>query len=512
LQPSAPTSCFGHIMQATLIFPHQIFQNHPAIATGREVYLVEEFLFFSHYPFHKRKIALHRASMQAYAASLRALGYVVHVVEAQSEHAHASKLPNYLKSKGITEVHYAEVVDDYLQRRLTKATATAQIEIHTYPTPMYLNNDTHLESWFGGKKRYFQADFYTTQRKRLGILMEVGDAPVGGKWSFDTENRLKYPKGLTPPIWSWDTPNAYHKEAIEYTNTHFSRNFGDLDQPYYYPVTHSDSKIWLDNFLATRFRDFGAYEDAMVVGEVLLNHSMLTPMLNIGLLTPKQVVDAALSYAQSVQNTSEEVPLASLEGFIRQVIGWREFIRGVYVYKGRVERTRNFWGFEADMPAAFYNGTTGILPVDDVIKKLLKTGYSHHIERLMILGNFLVLCEIRPNAVYQWFMELYVDAYDWVMVPNVYGMSQYADGGVMSTKPYISGSNYVMKMSNYPKGDWQIIWDALFWRFLNVHRVFFLKNPRMGMLVKTFDKMSEDKQNQIMSTADAFLEKLHSKK
>jgi deoxyribodipyrimidine photolyase-related protein len=164
------------------------------------------------------------------------------------------------------------------------------------------------------------------------------------------------------------------------------------------------------------------------------------------------------------------------------------------------------------MPAAFYNGTTGILPVDDVIKKLLKTGYSHHIERLMILGNFLVLCEIRPNAVYQWFMELYVDAYDWVMVPNVYGMSQYADGGVMSTKPYISGSNYVMKMSNYPKGDWQIIWDALFWRFLNVHRVFFLKNPRMGMLVKTFDKMSEDKQNQIMSTADAFLEKLHSKK
>jgi deoxyribodipyrimidine photolyase-related protein len=197
-----------------------------------------------------------------------------------------------------------------------------------------------------------------------------------------------------------------------------------------------------------------------------------------------------------------------LEGFIRQIVGWREFIRAVYELKGTEERTKNFWGFTRKIPESFWKGETGILPIDLTIKKVLETGYCHHIERLMVLGNFMLLCEFDPEEVYRWFMELFVDAFDWVMVPNVYGMSQFADGGIMSTKPYISGSNYLMKMSDYPKGEWQAVWDGLFWHFMDKQRAFFLKNPRLGMLVRTFDKMSEDKKQEHLNNAHIYLNSL----
>jgi deoxyribodipyrimidine photolyase-related protein len=183
-------------------------------------------------------------------------------------------------------------------------------------------------------------------------------------------------------------------------------------------------------------------------------------------------------------------------------------MRGVYISKGSYERTKNFWGFKRKIPKSFYDGTTGIPPIDDTIKKVLKTGYCHHIERLMVLGNFMLLCEFDPDEVYQWFMELFIDAYDWVMVPNIYGMSQFADGGLMATKPYISGSNYLMKMSDYKKGEWQEVWDGLFWRFMHVHSDFFLSNPRLSMLVKMFDKMPEEKQKQHLVNANSFIDKL----
>jgi deoxyribodipyrimidine photolyase-related protein len=189
-------------------------------------------------------------------------------------------------------------------------------------------------------------------------------------------------------------------------------------------------------------------------------------------------------------------------------MGWREFIRIVYEREGRRQRTRNFWGFKRKIPASFWTGTTGIGPVDETIRKVLETGYCHHIERLMVLGNFMLLCEFDPDDVYRWFMELFLDAYDWVMVPNVYGMSQYADGGLMTTKPYISGSNYIVKMSDHPKGDWQTTWDALFWRFLHVHRETFRSNPRWSMLIKTFDNMSSEKRDGHRSTAERFLNRL----
>jgi deoxyribodipyrimidine photolyase-related protein len=226
-------------------------------------------------------------------------------------------------------------------------------------------------------------------------------------------------------------------------------------------------------------------------------------MLNIGLITPKEVISACLYYANQYK-----VSINSTEGFVRQIIGWREFIRGVYEIKGNEERTTNFWGFKNKIPASFYNGTTGIPPIDKTIQKILKTGYCHHIERLMVIGNFMMLCEFDPDEVYKWFMELFIDAYDWVMVPNVYGMSQFADGGLMATKPYISGSNYLMKMSNYKKGEWQNLWDGLFWRFMHTHRDFFLSNPRLGMLVRMYDKMPVEKQQNHLKNANHYLKKL----
>lgn len=346
----------------------------------------------------------------------------------------------------------------------------------------------------------FQTDFYKYQRQSRNILMENKKDPLGGKWTYDDENRLKYPKNKIPPTVQFSNPNSFYTEAVTYTNKYFPDNYGKLDTDYIYPITYSESKKWLQTFFNTRFIEFGAYEDAIVGNENFLHHSLLTPMLNIGLLTPQLIIDEALQYAGN-----HKIPINSLEGFIRQIIGWREFIRAVYQLKGNEERTSNYWGFTRKIPASFWNGTTGIEPIDSTIKKVLATGYCHHIERLMVLGNFMLLCEFDPDEVYRWFMELFIDSYDWVMVPNVYGMSQFADGGLMATKPYISGSNYLMKMSDYKKGDWQNVWDGLFWRFMHTHRSFFLQNPRLGMLVKTFDKMPEIKQQAHIYNAEQFL-------
>jgi deoxyribodipyrimidine photolyase-related protein len=360
-----------------------------------------------------------------------------------------------------------------------------------------------VSEYFGKKKKFFQTDFYIQQRKQFNILLTKKGEPEGGQWTYDADNRLKYPKSKKPPAVHFPKPNEHWKEACGYVEKNFPKNYGSINNDFAYPTTFSESNKWLTEFLKTRMEEFGPYEDALVANESILHHSVLTPMLNVGLITPGQVLDETGAFAGK-----HSIPLNSLEGFIRQIIGWREFIRGVYEAKGTEERTKNYWKFKRKIPRYFWTGNTGIPPIDITIKKILHTGYGHHIERLMVLGNFMLLCEFDPDEVYRWFMEMFIDAYDWVMVPNVYGMSQFADGGLMATKPYISGSNYLMKMSDYEKGDWQKIWDGLFWRFMDKHRDFFLKNPRLGMLVKTFDKMDEEKKRMHLTHAQAFLTRI----
>jgi deoxyribodipyrimidine photolyase-related protein len=484
-----------------LLFPHQLFQSTEHLSTNRDLILVEEFLFFNQYDFHKQKILFHRASMKAYADALRDKGHTVTYIDAIESHSDIRALLPWLADKGCKAIHYYDPTDYWLSLRMEKAAEESGIDLIRCENKLFLNSVKDNEDFFrSDKKKFYQTSFYKGQRERLGILLSSDGGPQGGKWSYDADNRKKYPAKKTPPPIHMPIWTEYHSEAESYVNAHFSHHLGAIDKSMVYPIERESAKAWFEQFLEQRFHEFGAYEDAIVKEEFILHHGVLSPLMNVGLLTPQELINQALDYAKK-----EAVPINTTEGFVRQIIGWREFIRGVYEAVGRKERTSNFWGFDRKIPPSFYDGTTGIVPVDSVIKKVLKTGYCHHIERLMVLGNFMLLCEFDPDEVYRWFMELFIDAYDWVMVTNVYGMSQFADGGLMSTKPYISGSNYVMKMSNYKKGQWQETWDALFWRFMHVNRDFFLKNPRLGMLVRTFDKMSPEKRQDMIQRADEYI-------
>lgn len=487
--------------KATLVFPHQLFEHNPAIVNDADIFIVEEYLFFRQYNFHRQKLKYHRASMKFYEAHLRGQGFIVTYIESAQPLADVRALMPHLIENGYNEVHFCDAADNWLETRIYEY--GDRIRLVEYQTPMFLNSKDEVAAYFRSKKHYFQTDFYIQQRKKRRILLDTDQKPVGGKWSFDADNRLKYPKGKSPPDVEFPPQDGFQAEAEKYVETHFGANYGELTRDIVYPATYEGSRKWLRQFLESRFVEFGDYEDAIVAGERLLHHSLLTPMMNVGLLTPHEIIETAIKFAGE-----NDVPLNSLEGFIRQIIGWREFIRGVYEVAGSRERTTNFWGFTRKIPRTFWTGETGILPLDLTIKKVLETGYCHHIERLMVIGNFMLLCEFDPDEVYRWFMELFIDSYDWVMVTNVYGMSQFADGGLMATKPYISGSNYLMKMSDFPKGDWQTIWDGLFWRFMDAHRDFFLRNPRLGMLVRTFDKMSSEKRFSHLKTAEAYLESL----
>lgn len=493
----------------TVIFPHQLFKEHPAVNKNRKVYLIEEELFFNQYLFNKKKLVLHRASMKFYAEYLTEKNFKVQYIDAISNECGVAGFVNYLARNNVGEIHYADVVDDWLRRRLTKAAKMNEIALVEYASPSFLNTISDVNDFFDSRGTYFQTDFYIEQRKQRKLLLEPDGKPIGGKWTYDYENRLKFPKGEVIPGNPLPKENNFVSEAIAYVEKNYSSNYGNTEPPFFkkegfFPVSFKEAEKWLNDFLQQRFAKFGVYEDAMVKEQGLLYHSALTPMLNIGLLTPQQIIDKALQAA-----VEYDIPLNSLEGFIRQIMGWREYIRIVYEREGRLQRTKNYWGFKRKIPSSFWTGKTGIHPVDVVVTKVLQSGYSHHIERLMVMGNFMLLCEFDPDDVYRWFMEMYVDAYDWVMVPNTYGMTQFADGGLMMTKPYISGSNYLMKMGNWEKGSWQQVWDGLFWRFMHVHRDFFIQNPRLGMLLKSFDKMPLLKQKEHLDIANNFLEILN---
>jgi len=492
-----------------LVFPHQLFAAHPGLTAGVDaVCLVEDNLFFGdpHHTqaFHKQKLWLHRASMKRFAQQLEADGHAVTYVDHVST---GGTLFGHLQERaqqGVQKVVLADPHDDLLNRRLDRIAQRLSLAVERLDTPMFLNTAAENQAYRAGKRRWFMADYYKHQRRRYDVLMD-GDEPVGGQWSFDKENRKKVPRGMLsqiprlPPV----DRDGIDAAAREHVMARYPTNPGSLDQ-LVYPTSHAASQAWLEGFVRERFAHFGAYEDAIVKGENYLWHSVLTPMLNIGLLTPSQVLDAAVHGA-----SAHAVPLNSVEGFVRQVIGWREFMRATYEDLGVAMRTRNHWEHHRPMPRAFYDGTTGVAPVDDVIQRILQTGYCHHIERLMVLGGFMFLCEIDPKDIYTWFMELFVDSYDWVMVPNVYAMSQNADGGMITTKPYFSGSAYVRKMGNHPKGPWMEIWDGLYWRWILNHSDALAKNPRWAMMCAMARKMKPEKVAAHRANAERFLASLH---
>jgi deoxyribodipyrimidine photolyase-related protein len=482
-----------------IVFPNQLFEKVDHFE-GKEVVLIEEFLFFKQFNFHKKKLVFHRNSMKNYEDYLIKSGINVEYIETSNKF---SDIRQFISNLDNTKtIRIIEPNDDWLSRRIINECSKNSIELEIIDNPSFITSKKSFDSFFrNDKKKFFQTSFYKKQRQELNILIENGK-PSGGKWTYDDLNREKYPKDKETPAIDYPEEDNFLSESINYVNNLFSQNPGSLKK-FKYPTNFENSKRWFEDFLYQRFDEFGPYEDAVLKNKSVINHSLLSPLINSGILDINYVVNRSLEFY-----TNNDVRLNSCEGFIRQLIGWREFIRGVYKVVGRKERTKNFWGFNRKIPKSFYDGTTGIDPVDDTIKKINDSAYANHIERLMIIGNFMLLCEFDPDEVYKWFMEMFIDSYDWVMVPNVYGMSQFADGGMMSTKPYISSSNYILKMSDYKKGDWCKIWDSLFWNFMDKQRVFFNKNSRMKMLVNTYDKMNSEKKINMINTASNYLNSL----
>ncbi|MEL6862736.1 MAG: cryptochrome/photolyase family protein, partial [Pseudomonadota bacterium] len=405
-----------------------------------------------------------------------------------------------LKTSGVTRLICTDPIDFILEKRLRDYSDETGQDLQLLQSPLFLNSPQQNQDWRASQKRWFMAEYYKAQRRRLNLLMD-GDQPTGGKWSYDEENRKKVPKAKLSEIPQLPRrdPDELERAAQASIKAQFPDNYGALDD-IIWPTSHRAAAEWLELFLQERFDQFGAFEDAIAEGEELLWHSALTPMLNVGLLTPHQIIEAAVHHIER-----RNVPINSAEGFIRQIIGWREFMRATYEDLGVRMRTSNHWGHERDIPEIFWTGKTGIPPIDDTIQRTLKTGYSHHIERLMVIGGFMFLCEFSPKQIYRWFMELFVDAYDWVMVPNVYAMSQHADGGLITTKPYFSGSAYVRKMSHYPKGEWCEVWDGLYWRWIWKNAEQLQGNPRWAMMVSMVRKMDTEKRERHLANAETFL-------
>jgi deoxyribodipyrimidine photolyase-related protein len=477
--------------EAAIVYPHQLFREHPALSPGRPVYLVEEELLLARNPIHRQKILFLLKAMDAYEDSLTAKGYVVTRLRL-AEYPDAAAAFRFIKDSGIERIHCADTTDDYLER----AIAASGMERVWYESPLFiLSRQEAIERYVASKRH--MARFYERLRTDRHVLIDGEGKPVGGRFSFDEDNRKRIPRGERSPA---DIVVAAPTEAEKSRVDAFPAPQKYGEHGTWLPHTHEGAEAALDSFLAERFAHFGDYEDAMSVEGVRLWHSALSPLMNSGLLTPVQVLDAVLAYA-----AGHHVPVNSLEGFVRQVLGWREFIRASYEADGRSMRTSNFFGNAENLPAGFWSGETGLLPLDQVIRKAVATGYTHHIERLMIVGNAMLLMGVSPHEAYRWFMGLYVDAYDWVMVPNVYGMSQFADGGTFATKPYICGSNYIRKMSDFPAGEWEEIWTALYWGFIEKHADVFAANHRMSMMPRMLSRMAAPRRSGLRAKAAEYL-------
>ena len=362
-------------VQVAIIFPHQLFKKSALLDKNKRHYLVEEHLFFTQYPFHKEKLVLHRASMKAYERYLLQNGFQVEYIDSTNELHDCRILILYLAKQKCTGISIIDPVDYLLMRRIRLACASNNIDLQVLESPSFLNTLSSTQNYFDSKKKYFQTDFYTAQRKQRNLLLAPDGKPEGGKWTFDAENRAKFPKKELVPELPATASNAYVEEAEQYVQKNFPNNYGSIHTSHLFATNFEDAQKWLDNFLAERFEKFGIYEDAIVQKESVLYHSVLSPMLNTGLLTPQQIIDETIRVG-----ATKKIPLNSLEGFIRQIVGWREFIRLVYEREGTKQRTTNYWKFTRKIPKTFWTGDTGIAPIYSTIKKIIITGYAHHID------------------------------------------------------------------------------------------------------------------------------------
>ena len=490
-----------------IILGNQLFPLEEIKKTNcKSIFIKEDLGLCTDHKHHKLKILMFLISMREYRDYLVSNGFKViyhSIDDSEFKTPYLKTLSNEIKNNSFESIAFYQIEDNSFKNEFDKFKSKSTLDFVEYESPMFLCSKEKFRK-FAESKSLRMASFYQMMRKDLNILMDNGK-PVGDQWSFDADNRKKLPKGISMPSNEILDKSIYQDELIKTVKSKFADHPGKLEN-FWIPYKRDLALNWLNKFLEIKLNNFGTYEDAIHSDNNFIFHSALSPILNMGLITPKEVIEATLAYANK-----NDIPINSLEGFIRQIIGWREFIRGTYHLKGEEEKKSNFFKHENRLTSHWYDGTTGIQPLDDAIKDCLEYGYTHHIPRLMIISNLMTLCRIHPDDVYKWFMEMFVDSSEWVMVPNVYGMGTFADGGIFATKPYSCGSNYILKMSNYKKSEWCDIVDGLYWKFMSDNREFFQSNPRLSILPRSLDKMKEDRKIMIFKQADIFISEKTSK-
>lgn len=480
-----------------LLFPVHLFKDLKLLKSYSHVYLIEDPIYFTDYKYHKLKIAYHRATMKSYEDLLKK--YKINVSYFSFQDINESF---YKKCSSFKKVSCYQPYENKLSKKLIKNIK----HIDFLESLNFLVNETFIhenKDSFYKKGKFNHLGFYKLQREKFNILMNKDGTPKGGKWSFDEDNREKIPSNQKIPeiLHLKYEKNKYIIEAKKYVEKYFKNNYGSLDY-FIYPLNHEDSKKWLNNFIKTKFKLFGPYEDAETMRDPFLFHSVLTPMMNIGLLTDTEVLDIILPF-------ENKIPLSSFEGFIRQIIGWRNYILTIYILEGERIKKMNFMKHKNSITnKIMWSGSIDILPFDNIIKKINNYAYAHHIERLMYLGNFLFLLQIKPNDIFKAFMMWTIDAYDWVMVANVYCMSQHADGGLIMSKPYFSSSNYILNMSDYKKEAWCDTWNDLYYNFINTHQKYLKKNYSWARHVSFWNKKKDNEKKEIIKNAKTFMKKI----
>jgi deoxyribodipyrimidine photolyase-related protein len=467
-----------------IILPNQLFPvKMLELDKYDKICLLEEPRYFTDFKFHKMKLMYHRASMKTYQDKLK-------IDTIYKEYYEVNK---YYKTLNNSNTVYIDPIDHKLSRKykkvLSKATKIDNLNFLLTPQEVHENKDE-----FYTNNKYSHEMFYKFQRKKLNILMDK-DKPEGGKWSYDEMNRLPLPKNITIPKVPKIKKDKYYHEALEYVEKHFPKNYGSTEE-WLYPINTKDALKWLECFMEKRLKSFGPYEDAISFSEPFLFHSVLSPMMNIGLLPDIYVVRIVDEYYRK-----HSIPLQSYEGFIRQVIGWRNYVYSIYILEpkmynmnhlGHTRKLKDHW--KDDME-----------PINTIIEKINKYSYAHHIERLMFLSNWYLINMIKPKDVYRAFMEWTIDAYDWVMVPNVMGMGQYADGGMTMTRIYFSSSNYIIKMGGSKKGEWSEIWDCIYYNFINKHYDLLKRNYATARQCAHWKKKTEKEKEIILKKATVYI-------
>jgi len=459
---------------------------------------------------HPKKIALIFAAMRKFAHALEQDGWKVVYTQLDDTDNAGSIVGELLRraaQTGASEVLATEPGE----WRLIDKLKYAPLKVHLLPDDRFLATHAEFEAWAEGRKALRMEYFYREMRRKTGLLME-GDQPAGGKWNFDHDNRKAAPEDVTVDGPLRFDPDATTREVLELVQARFGDNFGALE-PFWFATTRAEALQALDHFIANALPRFGDYQDAMLNENEFLYHAILSPYLNIGLLNVTEICEAAAdAYAAG------HAPINAAEGFIRQIIGWREYVRGIYFLEGPDYTARNILGHDRDLPWFYWGGETRMNCVAKAVGQTRTQAYAHHIQRLMVTGNFALLAGIDPAQVHEWYLAVYADAFEWVEAPNTIGMSQFADGGVIASKPYVSSGAYINRMSDHCKschysvsaktGDTACPFNLLYWHFLDRHRDRFSNNPRMGNMYRTWDRMDADKRKTVLAEGDALLARL----